>query len=270
VTRREPPKPWQEDITDVVGELHEHPEDILIVKRRNLPSLLESYVHHETAAHLHFSAVSRGGITREYCAVVNHVLEQRDVGLSAIGVSNGDVGVSGYSRSDSEPTVLVNVVQLVQHPQRMKRVIKTLLPSVVRLQSLDECRDSIRDAVEPLHFMYLMRVPLAGVSDREHGLGAWKLSVPGGVGQNERVDDMVQGRPKIVNAITDQHSDDRRRVGHLGDDVVVASFRIELGESAAIVSYEAPDHSLSYLKVFVCSKHLFPSYDKLRIADLHR
>lgn len=256
----------QDDVSNVVNELAEDVQDVLIERGTQFASFLQRYVDCELPLHLHF-VVALGGKAGQHCAIVKHVGKSHDVGVSTAAISQVDVSKVGDASSDGKPTVFVDVFECIQDVQRMEFVVKALLPSVVRLQRIDECRHLIGESGESLQLVHLMPVPLQSVADGEHSSDVRGVRRFLGVSANERIDNMVEGSTKVVDAVPDQQSDNWWRLGQSDDDVDFVRVRIELFPNAARAMSVPPNHAVQNLEVFMCAENLLPSYRKLRVTD---
>src|SRR5271170_5746330 len=98
--------------------------------------------------------------------------------------------------------MLVDVLKPLQYPERMTQCV---LPSVVRLQSLDDCQSRIGNIFETTRST---RIESEFLNENgEGGLGRFFIRQLPPMAQGESVDEMVETTPEIVKAVSDERSD---------------------------------------------------------------
>jgi hypothetical protein len=156
--------------------------------------LPEAYAERQEGVHVHFRVEAlrgRGfGCVREnFCAVF--VRPEIDVDCSGQEGYIGKVGVGGDGHLGNVwRSMFVHVVKLVELPERIGR---ELIPSVVRLQTLDEYLRVWMDAPD---FVAAFQPPRSTFGQR----------VDAEVGEREFVDEVIEGRAEIMEAIPDDET----------------------------------------------------------------
>jgi hypothetical protein len=144
--------------------------------------------------------------------------------------------------------MFVGVGELIEYQQST-----LLVPSVVRLQSLDECLRVWVDA--PEHGVAFGRELAAIGEDREpriplHALG--ELSPL--VGEGEFVSEVVEGGAEVVYDVTNNEGElGRRRIDNFGVNDILAALQFELGPHSARVAF-APDSLLGFQALQVLTR----------------
>lgn len=117
------------------------------------------------------------------------------------------------------------------------------IPSVVRLQSLDDCLGVGMDA--PDHGLALLVEPILGSEDGELGVVGDALGHLGSLmSEREFKGKVVQGAPEIVKAISDDGRErDGPRLDDLGPDALAAALDVRLGPHSTRIAL-TPDSLL--------------------------
>jgi hypothetical protein len=176
-------------------------------------------------------------------------------------LDHGDGGASGGCLRGVQQAMLIDRRQFMKLPENARSGV---LPAVIRLQTLEDCR---RVCVNALHlgpaaarqwFSFSVELPPesgSAVEDREFGsLGELGRNTPSGVCHEKLKGEVIESGSVLVQAFTDQESQPRRRTADLLDFEHDAwGLRVVLhGESLAIwVSPELADRIHKGLKT-VC------------------
>ena len=116
-------------VLDSRGDCPQGGDDRFLTSRR---FVAETYNEGNAELHLHFRL---GFPAEEFCAVVHR--SEKCVADGHGSALIDDFG-AGLGRADEvECSVLVDVAKLMQNPERVRQVVG--VPSVMRLQSLDDC-----------------------------------------------------------------------------------------------------------------------------------
>ena len=206
-------KPRKEGALDVVNDVLEGFPRIEIIDRR---SLLEGYVSGDLMPHLHFYVSDERDIATNYfCAVY-----QRARGEYLPRV-NHETGRKRRYRdrangclNDIQTAVLVDIAEVMQPPQGMTSVV---IPSMIRLQLLDDCLRVWPDAHDLVKPAPALGLPASIKSEEslliaEDGeLCTLKVTSETYMMDSKRVGQVVQGRPETEQDIANQDAQAGRR-----------------------------------------------------------
>lgn len=169
-------------------------------------SLAESYAEGGCEIHVHFRAgLVNGGVAGDWCAIFNRKVDWLDfVGDGAFINHEGHMR-NARVRRNVRQTVLVLVGKPVELPEGI--VDGTLLPSIVRLQPLDDCFRVWSDA--PKHAVEFFQVTVAtGGEDRKSRISLDALGYPPlFVNNGEFEGEIVEGGTKVMEAVSNHEAE---------------------------------------------------------------
>lgn len=193
-------------------------------------SLAEAYAEAGVEVHVHFRAgFVEGGVAGDWCAVFNRTPAHE---LDLVGyVVAGDHEAKGVRREKDEvgQSVFIHSVKLVEPPKGVGFGVP--LPSRVRLQPLDNCLGVWLDA--PKHVVEFARILLdedgkPGVAFDAAGHRSSLIR-----GDSEFKDEVVEGAPEVVEAVSDNKAKfGRRRVKHFNPYDLLRAINIGFGPSS--------------------------------------
>jgi hypothetical protein len=166
-------------------------------------TVAKRYIDYGHILHIHFFAgiyrTSRKG--NYFCLTFQKALTNNDIVGNEVASENAAETVQG---SGEQQAMLVDVRQLIEHPERVAGVI---LPSMVRLTALNDCLCAwINPSKNPINLRgVISSIP----EDRELRIlrdlvGEWNAQV-GIMIDGEGIRHMVEGTTQIVENISDQH-----------------------------------------------------------------
>lgn len=168
-------------------------------------SLAETYAKGGIELHVHFRAgFVNGGIAGDWCAIFNRSEDWLDFVDSDTAEDDEGNGL-GSEKGNVGQTVLVLDGKLVELPERV--VGDVLLPSVVRLQPLDDCLRVWVDA--PKHAVQFFEVIVATRAEhRKLGVALGTFGqAPALVCQGQLKSEVVESGAKIVKAVSDDEAE---------------------------------------------------------------
>jgi hypothetical protein len=181
----------------------------------NPASIWERYVEVEAEVHLHFRRRSDGRASdtkpEDFCA---RLQRDPDVDLEAVDFPadlSDDLGWNvGHRRHNGhDDLVLVRVRERVENGQGVRT---RLLPSLVRLESLDDCLMVGMNLAQSL--LYPLSLPVGGsAADRE--AGASRGFLLRAVVKGELPSQVIERRPETMRNVPDEDSPSRPRFGGL-------------------------------------------------------
>lgn len=132
-------------IVDGVPNAHER---VTEMQKRGRLGLVDHYAMGDIEVHLHFSPLEGVGNKQSghYCAVLHRAVLHGFVPNTRVSAVDTDYGCQGDLKNCMDFAVLIDVVQLSQRPEWLRSGV---LPSVVRLQGLNDCLYFRGDRVEP-------------------------------------------------------------------------------------------------------------------------
>jgi hypothetical protein len=222
------------------GDMIEYPLDAVPLNDIG-GTLTERYAEGRGLLHAHFRvATERNDNFRDYCAVIKRFREELDSpDVTPVRAEDGELGRCGC-RQMRQP-VLVAVGEHAKNPEGAGR--SKLIPSVVWLQSLDDCPGVGMDA--PDHAFTLVVEFGLGLEDRERGFpfDVARQRFPG-VGDGEFVSEVVEGASEVVEAVPDDGGEhDGRGREDFGPDQLAAALDIRLGPNSTRIAL-TPDSLL--------------------------
>ncbi|HEX2108815.1 MAG TPA: hypothetical protein VHF70_06010 [Rubrobacteraceae bacterium] len=160
--------------------------------------LVERYVKGKLGVHVHILA-SIGDVAYQYCIIYERAAVDIGDGDRTIGVK---INLAGLLADNAEATVLVDDVQLVEHPEAVAtQVVGVFLK---RLQLLDKCPSVFREDGEsflPLPFEVRFLA-----EDREFQSLPVGRRILLGFLNSQYVDEVVQAAPQIMHHLPDNHT----------------------------------------------------------------
>jgi hypothetical protein len=171
--------------------------------------LPEEYVEGQQGVHVHLRVEAlregrgTGLVGCDLCAVFKRTKIDVD-GSGQVG-SVREVSPSADSDlRDMRRSMFVHVVKLTKHPEGVRRV---LIPSIVRLQSLDDCLRSWID-VPDFVTAFALR-PFSVAKDRELGssIEGVRQGATSLMPDSEFVGEIVEGRAEVVEAVPDDEAE---------------------------------------------------------------
>src|SRR5208282_1627723 len=123
-----------------------------------------------------------------------------------------------------QPSVLVDVLQLLKNPERMRGGV---IPSMIRLQSIDDC---LRFSADMLDFPHSSTLePKLAAENRKGDLNRFRIRQGKPVLKSKRMNQMIKGRTEIVETISKDLRNNRwRRTNKFTADDIIASIRVDL------------------------------------------
>jgi hypothetical protein len=181
--------------------------------------LIERYERGTLKIHLQVGTV-HDGKRSDLCAVVHRpaslrMVEQLDAkdGLPG-GVGKRGLRIAGSQSGEAQPAVLINVVEMVEDPERMS--FGRAISSVVRLQSLNACRRLLGNpACNPRRSLFTLFV----LPEKSLGLEDGELRPLGrsaAVGKDELPSKVVQAGPEVMETVP--HEDAKAQGGVAGHE----------------------------------------------------
>jgi hypothetical protein len=219
-------------------------------------SLAEAYAEEGVEIHIHFRAGSvEGRVTGDWCAIFNRTPSQ-DFDFVGGVVAGGDESKGiGREKDEVGQPMLVHVFKLVEPP---KGVRLSTLPTRVRLQPLDNCLSAWIDA--PKHVVEFARILL-----NEDGKPGGAFDVAGHrsslvTGDGEFKDEVIQGAPEVVEAVSNNKTEfGRRRAEHYDAQNLLRSINIGFGPSSVRAFFD-PGSNFGFKAVQVIERSLEPPF----------
>src|SRR5215217_5162968 len=219
-------------------------------------SLAEAYAEDGVEIHIHFRAgFVEGGVAGDWCAIFNRTPSQ-DFDFVGGVVAGGDESKGiGREKDEVGQSMLVHVFKLVEPP---KGVGLSTLPTRVRLQPLDNCLSASIDA--PKHVVEFARILL-----NEDGKPGGAFDVAGHrsslvTGDGEFKDEVIQGAPEVVEAVSNNKTEfGRRRAEHFDAQNLLRSINIGFGSSSVRAFFD-PGSNFGFKAVQVIECSLEPPF----------
>lgn len=237
----------------------------------NAPSggnLIESYIRNEFDWHIHFRVRRRGFVddVADLCAVF-----QCDTSiLMNVGNFNVTETPDDAPEDGMERPVLINIGPPINEIERMPlgqvecRFSGALAGrggqvSVVWLQPLNLCE--CVGWYDPMNVLRRTREVKAVSRDREAEtarLGRFGLAR---MGDGEGIDEVIQRRTEVVEAVSDEDADsERRRIGDIEEERVSQLIVVSLDPNRLFVTIEKCDHfRVDQVEHFFCAVELGPN-----------
>lgn len=270
------PELTPEQVNDLLGRIRHAGEFRKYTKSSHgIASVIENYLGFYRDMHVHVFGRS-GGLPANFCAIYQlHPSFKVHIGKWA-------EGLDCFDGDELDASVFVGVVYLVKQP---KRAVRLPIPSMVRLQSLEQCnvppfqvRDfgtvPSRSAFEPLGEELSTILGNGSVEkDREASpvpfTVAPRLQSGDGIG-SKRADQVVEGGTQVVGNLADDSRPSKKAnldVRHLGFDPqdTIAAITIELGWNDSIGWWrqdKVPNFEFDGLGLFFSPSNLFIAASK--------
>jgi hypothetical protein len=219
-------------------------------------SLAEAYAEVGVEIHVHFRAgFVGGGVAGDWCAVFNRTPTHEFDFVGDVVAGDDEAKGLGREKDEVRESVLVHVFKLVEPP---KRVDLSKLPSRVRLQPLDNCLSAWIDA--PKHVVEFARILLD-----EDGKPGDAFDVAGHrsslvTGDGEFKDEVIQGAPEVVEAVSNNKTEfGRRRAEHFDAHNLLRSINIGFGPSSVRAFFD-PGINFGFKAVQVIERSLEPPF----------
>jgi hypothetical protein len=248
-------KKWLESgedrIPEELGNLLQcpvNPEWLQVFSRR----IVERYKDGSLSLHFHISEslpdsrklgmVQGKADATEYCAVAEFFVAEehgKKRGITPAPINGGIVCDSG---SQIQHLVLVEFVEIGHSPER-------IIPTRVRLQTIDECLSLVGHPIQPMTPLLIGESFRRG-ANREHVLDT--VLATGSRIFDKLPDQMIEGRSRIEEKITDHGTEIVWRIGKLHPQKTDILLRVLLGNETA-VAVGAPVEQFDYrFKVLLC------------------
>jgi len=199
--------------------------------------IVERYKNGGLSLHFHVFEARRHRIIEaqpdatESCAIAQFIIPQKHGANRVLLVQPFEDNGASHDCSQMEIFVFVDVMEIVE---RFKRI----LPTVVRLQPLDQCHRLFGNTLKPFALQGSGEI-IGTATDRK---GSAIPRFVRGIGQNEAVNDVIQGRADIEQEIADDRSERIRRFRQTYPQKHCIALRVFLGNDLAIaVSERAKD-----------------------------
>ena len=181
---------------------------------------------------------------------MNSIAPNLDLSVSRIGVQ-GDGTALGERAAEGEMPMLVNVAELVEQPER---VILHGVPSVVWLHLFDDTLNGRAEMAGCPCAAHHVR-PDGGVDRAHHVIGVRRGAE---VRHCQRIGEVIQRRPEVVNGIADDERDPRRNsMTHLGVDDLLGVITIALSDQIIRFGVDPlTEYSIQFFQVGHCSTKL--------------
>jgi hypothetical protein len=243
------PRSSSHTCNDPVDAVRERERDAIQwhnIRREALPAnAIDAYEKGHLAVHLH---VRHGPVMRdrhEWCAVFQRE-EVAHEWVLAEGrkATNGHADALAASHDQSDFPMLRGTVELLKLPET-----RTVEFIGIRLFDVDRCPCAITETPDPPS-----RERLGWVKDREHefvGFGWWVGAV---LAHGDRIDEMVEARPKGLNALPEDASPshDREWIREHEAGAVLSEVRVVLGhDSVGLVVDGSLGLSVETIEVFL-------------------
>lgn len=219
------------------------------------PRLLEAYVQGTTEVHVHFrGAVAGVAIPEDWCAVFNRATDEQSI--YDCTMTHCDFR-QAFKREqcETERSVLIPVGQLIQLPEWMEEC--RIIPSIVRLQLLDDCLHLRGDSLETTFASGCEPMFIEADRKRRNFLDLLGQRTSVIVNQGKLVNDVVEGGAQVLQTIPDDQGEFSGWLpqGLNVDDVVAAidALRVELSEDTIGAFFDPPsDFGFKALQVMEC------------------
>jgi hypothetical protein len=213
--------------------------------------ILERYKNGSLTLHFHIEeSVGDAGVIGmiqrnpgipEYCAVAQFLTPEEHGHESVLASAPINSGITSDSGNKTEHLVLIEFVEIGHSPER-------IVPTRVRLQTLDECRSFVGQPIQPMP-SYLVNEGLGRGADREH--------VPNRVltcrsGINKLPDKVIERSPSVEEKISDHGTKTIRRLGQSHSHESNISLRIMLGNDLAIAVGTARQNLRYSFSMLIC------------------
>lgn len=217
----------------------------------------DAYRKGNLALVFHVKARRIDGECCEFSAVYNAVRRRDGNRLYATASGGFDVGVSAcqMNSSECEEPVFVSVIEV---PEKGEKRRERAVRSVVRLYLLDLCPHCRVEGLNPPH---LLREVGGSVRNGELKDFLAGRRVGSGLNGGDGVNQMVKGRPKIVNTVAEEEgqSVEVGWLGDAGDKMVLMAVRAMINRYGGWLRMTpSSNFSVGGFGVFYCTPDLQP------------
>jgi hypothetical protein len=213
--------------------------------------IAEGYVGGHFDIHLHARAVLRidEPITGDLCIVfrcVNDRLEFHQLQGATIGIVQRDFPLIDWNQQQS--AMLVDVLKFLQEPEPMRH---RCIPSVIRLQGLNDCLSRTAEKGDPSQASRSEAILVS--KNRERDLRRFLIRERAPILERERVRQMIEARPEIVEAITDSGGNIGWQVIKFDPNDIVAGLSVDLFKDAVrLTATPCREILFEHLEVVIC------------------
>src|SRR5215469_10051932 len=209
--------------------------------------IVERYKNSSLTVHFHLSELrgepsieSHSNVT-ELCAVAQFFVPQERDEKRELLVKPFEFDFASDGSGQMETFVLVDIMEFVEHRER-------LIPSMVRLQSLDQCHSLFGNPIKP------MALPSGGevIGSTTNGECGAVSQFIRRVAQDEAVNYVVERTADVEEKIADDTSENIRRFrqGHAKNNQI--ALRVFLSENVAIAVSESAKNVEYRIQMFLC------------------
>jgi hypothetical protein len=212
---------------------------------------------------LHVELRRTNGEPCNFCALVQPLSREIHNRLSATGGQfEIELPFANLGQNHAKQSVFIKIVEIAEQGQQGR---EGWVPSIVWLQSLDFC---LHGKAQGLKAPDLLRESIVAVGDGKLQTPVLRGRVLSGLSDSSGVDEMIQGGPKIVNAVADNarpliqsglDSDffkDHAIAGTISIDLLADDVRVAINPSLQF--------SVESIGMFPRSPELDPATSKLR------
>ena len=209
--------------------------------------MVERYKGGSLTMHFHFSefrgerSIETQPDTAELCAVAQFLISQESDEKRELLVKPFEFDFASDGSSQMETSVLVNVVEFVEHRERF-------IPTMVRLQSLDECHRLFGNPVKPVALSSADEVFGSTANRKGRAVSQFVRRI----GRDEAVNYVVERTADVEKKIANNARENLRRFrqGHTKNNQI--ALRVFLSENMAIVVSESAKDVEYRIEMFLC------------------
>jgi hypothetical protein len=220
------------------------------------------YTEGRIAVVLHISLCRFEREEKNFCATFYRSIEGMERWLSAQGGDEAKLPADDTLHGDIEQSVLVSIVEF---PDDRKEGRQFMVPSVVRLRSLDACLRITADHRQPARL--LSSKPVRSIGDGELQILCTGRRIGPTVANGDSIDDVIQCAPKTVNAIASDQGPaiKGRRLLDGNDEAVAATISVAFfGENIRFSCDPRLEFGLKSIEMFLSTTHLQETTGELR------
>jgi hypothetical protein len=191
--------------------------------------------------------IQRHSNTAKYCAVAQFFAAEKHIDKSSITAFPFNSRIAGDGGNEIERLVLVSLVQC-------RKGTKRLIPTRVRLQTLDQCHSTFGNPNQPVPFLLRFEVSRA-ITNGERG----SIFHSSGIRPDEMENEVIESRPDIVEEICNQEGELLRWLREMNTQKADVRFLVFLGDNFAL-AYGKPEEKLLYrFEMFICPDQFKPN-----------
>lgn len=227
-------------------------------------SVAQRYIDGDLAEiHVHIRV--GGTVLSEYCAVFERAEHPEGEAIDGFDsyVLRSHARHDGHEQS--EMTMLVDIRELVQYPERMRGRV---LPVSVRLQALDQCSRSSGNATEPSLTSDGIFELFSGRCDGKHQVGLdSRHEMPPGVMPSEITNEVVERGTQVLDHVSEQQREPDGGLAFRDDyELLRVCLHVYFLRDSIRLAFEPPLNRLvKSLCVFACPPEL-PRKDRVSHA----